>query len=519
MLGFEAGGVDFISKPFQEEEVLARVRTHIDLRNMQLNLEQIVSERTVQVIESETRFRATFEQAAVGVAHVSTVGGGFLRVNQKFCDILGYSEDEMLGLTFQDITHADDLDSDLEYVRQVLDGERETFSMDKRFFRKDGSIVWINLTVSLLFDRGGKPKYFVSVVKDISERKQAEIELKQSIEEIKRLQKQLQAESTYLQEEIKLEHNFENIIGQSESLKYVLHRIEMVAPQDTTVLILGETGTGKELIARAVHQLSSRSKRPLVKVNCAALPRELIESELFGREKGAFTGATTTQAGRFEVANGSTLFLDEIGEMPFELQAKLLRVLESGEFERLGSSRMLHSDVRIIAATNRILEEEVDKKRFREDLWYRLKIFPISLPPLRERAEDIPSLVNSFVQLFARKMGKKADTMKISKSSMQEMQSYFWPGNVRELKHVIESALITVDGNKLHFDLPKSAKTIGTSNFKSFEEMEREYILTVLQEKNWKIEGKDSAASILEMHPSTLRSRLKKLDLKKPEPL
>jgi formate hydrogenlyase transcriptional activator len=513
--GFEAGGVDFISKPFQEEEILARVGTHLDLRNLHLNLEQIIDERTAQAIESETRFRATFEQAAVGVAHVSTEGK-FLRVNRQFCQIVGYSEEEMFGLSFQEITHADDLTDDLVFVGELLSGERESYAMDKRYYRKDGAIVWINLTVSLLFDRKGKAKYFVSVIKDISDRKQAENEVKQSIEEINKLQKQLQAESTFLQEEIKLEHNFENIIGQSESLKYVLHRIEMVAPQHATVLILGETGTGKELIARAVHQLSSRSKRPMVKVNCAALPRELIESELFGRTKGAFTGATTTQAGRFEMANGSTLFLDEIGELPFELQAKLLRVLESGEFERLGSSHTLHSDVRIIAATNRNIEEEIDKNRFREDLWYRLKVFPITLPPLRERTEDIPMLTNSFVQLLARKMGKNADTIQISKRSMQELESYPWPGNVRELKHIVEGALITMNGNKLHFDLPKSAKTIGTSNFKSLEEMEREYILEVLQEKNWKIEGKDSAASILGLNPSTLRSRLKKLDLKRP---
>ena len=350
---------------------------------------------------------------------------------------------------------------------------------------------------------------------DISDRKQAEIELKEAYTEIKQLQIQLQAESAYLQEEIKLEHNFENIIGQSETLKYVLHRVEMVAPKDSTVILLGETGTGKELIARALHQLSSRNKRPLVKVNCAALPGELIESELFGREKGAFTGATTTQIGRFELANRSTLFLDEIGELPIELQAKLLRILESGEFERLGSSRTLHSDARIITATNRDLEAEVRKKRFREDLWYRLKVFPITVPPLRDRIEDIPLLVNNFIQLFSRKMGIRAQALKIPKRSMQALQSYSWPGNVRELKHAVENALISLEGNKLHFDLPKTAD-VATGKLKSFEEMEREYILEVLKAKNWKIEGKDSASSILGLPPSTLRSRIKKLGLKRP---
>jgi chemotaxis protein methyltransferase CheR len=353
------------------------------------------------------------------------------------------------------------------------------------------------------------------MVMDITERKQAETKLQEACTEIEQLQMQLQAESAYLQEEIKLEHNFENIIGQSDALTYVLHRVEMVAPQDSTVTILGETGTGKELIARALHQLSSRNKRPLVKVNCAALPAELIESELFGREKGAFTGATTTQVGRFELANKSTLFLDEIGELPFELQAKLLRVLESGEFERLGSPRALHSDARIITATNRDLEEQVRKKRFREDLWYRLKIFPITIPPLRDRSEDIPLLVDHFVQFFSRKMGKKTASLKITKSSMRALQSYSWPGNVRELEHVVESALIISEKNRLHFDLPKTADA-ATSKLRSFEEMEREYILKVLKAKDWKIGGRDSASSILGLPPSTLRSRIKKLGLKRP---
>ena len=275
---------------------------------------------------------------------------------------------------------------------------------------------------------------------------------------------------------------------------------------------MGETGTGKELIARAIHELSPRSNRAMVKVNCAALPAELIESELFGREKGAYTGAATAQAGRFELANGSTLFLDEIGELPLGLQAKLLRVLESGEFERLGSSRTLHSDARIIAATNRVLEEEVHNGRFRDDLWYRIKVFPITVPPLRERSDDIPMLMQSFLDELCRKMGKPLP--KISAREMKLLQKYPWPGNVRELRHSIESALINAEGNKLSFEFSKIVKA-KHMRFKSFKEMERDYILQVLKAKQWRIGGPKGAASALDLNVNTLRGKMEKLDIKK----
>ena len=374
---------------------------------------------------------------------------------------------------------------------------------------------WIQCHLNSVKDPTGKIVYIVNAYVDITKLKNAEEDVRQAYHEIKILKDQLQAESTYLQQEIKLEHNFENIIGQSEALKYVLNRVEKVAPTDYPVLIMGETGTGKELMARAIHQLSPHSMRAMVKVNCAALPADLIESELFGREKGAFTGATTTQPGRFELAKGSTLFLDEIGELPLELQAKLLRVLESGEFERLGSPRTRHSDARVIAATNRVLEEEVRKGHFRDDLWYRLKVFPITVPPLRDHPEDIPLLVQSFLDQLTRKMG--VSVAGISKKTMQMLQSYPWPGNVRELKHAVESALINAEGKTLHFELPQIADTELT-DFQSFEDMERDYILRVLKAKNWRIGGENSAASVLGMHVNTLRGRMKKLGIKKPTP-
>ena len=497
--GFNVGGVDFISKPFQEQEVLARVRTHMELRNMQLNLAELVDKRTDELARSEAKYRGLVVNSLVGV-FTTTIDGRFTFVNDAMARMFDFDTPEQMIAR-----------GSIERWRDQKNRKRMLAGLQQHGivtnFRAEANTK-TDRHLHVLFSAKQVGNDIVGMVMDITE-------LQEAYAEIEQLQIQLEAESAYLQEEIKLEHNFENIIGQSHALKYVLQRVEMVAPQDATVIILGETGTGKELIARALHQLSSRSKRPLVKVNCAALPAELIESELFGREKGAFTGATKTQVGRFELANESTLFLDEIGELPLELQAKLLRVLESGEFEKLGSPRTLQSDARIITATNRDLEEEVRKKRFREDLWYRLKIFPITIPPLRDRTEDIPLLVDNFVQLFSRKMGKKAASLKITKSSMQALQSYPWPGNVRELMHVVESALISLEGNKLHFDLPRTAD-IATGRLKSFEEMEREYVLEVLKAKNWKIEGKDSASSILDLPPSTLRARIRKLGLKRP---
>ncbi len=329
------------------------------------------------------------------------------------------------------------------------------------------------------------------------------------------LKEQLEAERAYLQEEIKLEYNHKNIIGQSDSLKYVLYKVEQIAVSDTTVLILGETGTGKELAARAIHDLSLRKNRTLVKVNCASLSANLIESELFGHEKGAFTGSLSRHLGRFEVANGATLFLDEIGELPLELQAKLLRVLQEGEFERLGSSNTIKVDTRIVAATNRNLEEEVRKGRFREDLWYRLNIFPITMPPLRERLDDIPLLVDSFVKKIARRMGKTIEI--VPGILMEALQNYHWPGNVRELENVLERAVINSSGPKLRLvdELKKSSKDLPISP-KTLDAVERDYIMQVLEQTKWKVSGKNSAAEILGLDRSTLRARMGKLNIQKP---
>jgi transcriptional regulator with GAF, ATPase, and Fis domain len=323
----------------------------------------------------------------------------------------------------------------------------------------------------------------------------------------------LEAQNVYLQEEIKGTHNFEELIGGSTSLKKVLKNVERVASTNSTVLITGETGTGKELIARAIHNLSPRKGRPLVKVNCAAIPAGLIESELFGHEKGAFTGALTKKMGRFEVADKGTIFLDEIGELPLDLQSKLLRVLQEGEFERVGGTQTFKVNVRVIAATNRDLEQQSKTGHYRPDLYYRLNVFPIHLPALREREGDIPMLVQYFAHKFAANFGKKID--RIPERMMAALQRYPWPGNIRELEHVIERAVILSEGSELEPIewLSQPGGKAGSGKTLTLEEMERQHIVDVLDQTNWRVSGEKGAAKILGLNPTTLEARMKKLDI------
>jgi formate hydrogenlyase transcriptional activator len=355
----------------------------------------------------------------------------------------------------------------------------------------------------------------MQLTEKIDELKKAENELRIALVEVNALKEQFEAENIYFRNEHKRKIQFENIIGQSDGLKYVLYRAEQVAPSNTTVLILGETGTGKELIAAAIHDMSPRKERPLITVNCAALPGNLIESELFGREKGAFTGADARRVGRFEIANRSTLCLDEIGELPMELQAKLLRVIQHNEFERLGSSNTIKVDVRIIATTNRDLEEEVRKGRFRQDLFYRLNVFPITVPPLRQRKDDIPQMVEAFIERYSRRSGKEITS--IQKEAMKALQDYPWPGNVRELESIIERAVILCHGPVLSLaDKLEISSSSLSAAVRTLEESERNQIIKILSETRWRIEGKDGAAAILGIHPSTLRARMHKLGIARP---
>jgi formate hydrogenlyase transcriptional activator len=332
-------------------------------------------------------------------------------------------------------------------------------------------------------------------------------------QEIERLKNQLETENIYLREEISTELRYEEMVAQSKSMKVVVKQAEKVAATDSTVLLSGETGTGKEVLARAIHAFSSRRERVMVKVNCAALPSTLVESELFGREEGAFTGALTKQLGRFEVADGSTIFLDEISELPLELQSKLLRVLQEGEFERLGSPETVSVDVRVIAASNKDLEQAVADNQFREDLLYRLNVFPLTLPPLRERREDVAPLVWKFVEEFGEKMGKPIET--IPRKTMELIESHPWPGNIRELRNVIERAMILAEGSKLRVELPRVAGTAAARPI-TMTELEQSHIIDVLEKTGWKVSGSGGAADILGLKPTTLESRMKKLGISRP---
>jgi formate hydrogenlyase transcriptional activator len=349
------------------------------------------------------------------------------------------------------------------------------------------------------------------------ERRKAEEQLQMRLLEIEQLKQKVEQENLYLREEASLLFEHGDIVGESVAMKAVLAQAEQVAGTDSTVLISGETGTGKELLAREIHNLSSRKDRPLVTVNCASLPSMLIENELFGREKGAYTGAMTEMAGRFEIADGSTIFLDEIAELPLDLQSKLLRVIEEGAFERLGSTKTIHVNVRIIAATNRDLSQEVQRGNFRRDLFYRLNVFPMAIPPLRERTEDIPPLVWAFVRQLEKKMGKQIE--KIPQRSMEALQCYPWPGNVRELRNVIEHAMILTRGKTLVVLAPAVVNTVQPDNDNkdlTLEDAERRHVLTALQKCGWRIHGVGGAAEALGLKRTTLQAKMKKLGIKRP---
>lgn len=642
--------------------------------------------------ENEERFRTLFESSPIGIS-INNSNGSFIKINRAFRKMLGYREEELLGTGFKEITYHEDQKESMELFTGLVECKRSEFSLEKRYTKKNGTVIWANTHCSAVRDVEGNFIYTFAMVEDITDRKEAQLALMESLNqlskknrndtiikaithsvhksvdlqdvlnnaaeainknidgldgveifmvegqdavlkshsglpqwftekvkripfpegytwkvitggkprycsnvdedvfihpagrelstrsylsmpisyegetvgclninsrhynafddeelklletvarqietainnarqtealkeallEVEQLKNRLQEENIYLMEEIKTVHNFGEIIGTSESMRRVLKKLEQVAATKTTVLIHGETGTGKELIARAIHNLGSRKDRPLVKVNCAAISAGLVESELFGHEKGAFTGALQQRIGRFELADGGTIFLDEVGDIPPETQVKLLRVLQESEFERVGSSRSIKVDTRVIAATNRDLVEAIQEGRFRSDLFYRLSVFPVELPPLRERKPDIPLLAEFFLSKYSKASGK--NIRGISGKSIELLMDYDWPGNIRELQNVIERAVVLSTAEILHID-ESMLMSIGTGrdillkgqSSDRLEDIERSHILNVLEKTSWVIEGRKGAASALGLNPSTLRSRMRKMGIRK----
>ena len=431
--------------------------------------------------------------------------------NKSLESVLGYSADELYEKDAYDFMEESSKDENFEAINNLFN-DREEQSIEQNILTKSGKKIPVVDTANYALING--EEYLVGMAIDISKLRDTEEKLQEVIAELKELKDQLQSENIYLRKEIESRHGFEKIIGNSEPLMHSLYRVEQVEDTDTTVLLEGETGTGKELFARAIHNRSRRKDKPFVKVNCASLPGSLIESELFGHEKGAFTGAVQKQTGRFELAHRGTIFLDEIGELPLDLQSKLLHVLQEGEFERIGSSKTIKVDVRVIAATNRNLEDQIRNRSFRKDLYYRLNVYPITIAPLRDRTSDIPLLAEHFVKQFNRQMDK--NFKKIPIKTIKQLQNYSWPGNVRELENIIERAVIISRGSSLSVEPIIEPKFEESDELLPLAEYERQYIIKVLEKTYWRVEGPEGAARILDMHPETLRSRMRKLEIKRP---
>jgi formate hydrogenlyase transcriptional activator len=513
--------VSFNDKPMPHDPLaLSVMETFANRAAVELERMRAYEHLKRQFQESEEKLRDLFEEAPIAYVNEG-LDSKFIRANKTALKTLGIKPEDVphtYGKHF--IPDTPEAQRRLKEAFESIGKGIDTSGVVLELRRKDnGKPLWIQWWSRP--DPGGQ--YTRTMFIDITERVLMERE-----------KARLEAQNTYLQEEIRSEHNFGEIVGHSPALLALLQQVDQVAPADSTALIIGETGTGKELIARAIHDRSARKDGPLVKVNCGAISAGLVESELFGHVKGAFTGALTNRDGRFKVADGGTLFLDEVGELPLETQVKLLRVLQEQEFEPIGSSKTIKVNVRVIAATNRDLNEAVSEGKFRRDLFYRLNVFPLAVPPLRERAEDIPLLVMFSLQKFAKKLGRPVK--QVTEDTMRRLAAYDWPGNIRELQNVIERAILLSPGDTLMLapdfgpGSGESAKqraesrnerlpsepTLGESG--SLEDVERRHIESVLAQTNWMIERERGAAKILNMNPSTLRSRMQKLGIKRSRP-
>ena len=519
--GLQLGAVDFISKPFQAEEVIARVETHLTIVQLRTQL----AEQNQQLEAANKNILAAVAEGIYGL----NADGQITFANPTACTLTGYLEEELIGLSVHELhLYARWDGSPYHFIengiyRTLKNAEIATDDNDV-FWRKSGDHFPVSWNCAPIM-RKGKMQGAVLAFQDISNRKRQDIALREALSEVEKLRDRLQAENAYLQQEVAVEGGFGGIVGESPALIEVLEQIKQVAPTNSSVLILGESGTGKEALARAIHDYSPRSDRPLIKVNCGAITPSLIESELFGHEKGSFTGAFKQRQGHFELADGGSIFLDEIGELPLDAQVKLLRVLQEQEFNRIGSEKSIHVDVRVITATNRNLAEMVEAGEFRMDLFYRLNVFPLQVPPLRERREDIPLLVNKFLADQSRILARQFK--RVSDEGMHLLDQYHWPGNIRELQNVIERAailardqVISIAPDLVHSDIGNrglsDATALSNDAFITLAENEASHILRVLQHTHWMIAGKGGAAEILDLPASTLRSRMKKLSIERP---
>jgi formate hydrogenlyase transcriptional activator len=533
--------VEYVGAPFGGDGKLLLTATDLDelrRRNVDAEADYYVRgglaewqrvERFFRDIERENQL--ILSAAGEGIYGVNAEGKTTF-VNPAAERMLGWTAEELVGQDIHSMVHHSHADGshypghDCPIYGAFRDGHIHTVG-DEVFWRKDGTSFWVEYTSTPIRDRGAVVGAVV-VFRDVSLKREADEKLRAALEEVESLRQKLELENAYLQEEIRAESNHRGIIGSSAAIQSVLRQVELVAPTDATVLVTGESGTGKELIARAIHEASKRLDRPLIRVNCAAIPRELFESEFFGHVKGAFTGALRDRIGRFELADSGTLFLDEVGEIPLELQGKLLRVLQEGQFERVGEERTRHVDVRVIAATNRDLKSEVRKGRFREDLYFRLNVVPIESVPLRERRADIPLLAAHFLRGTGRKL--KTEGLRLSEGDMRRLAGYDWPGNVRELENMIERAAILARDGRLRIELPDSAPPamMGGGGSPAADaaapslltdadrkDRDRANITAALQSCGGRIFGPNGAAALLGVKPTTLASRIKVLGIAK----
>lgn len=460
--------------------------------------------------------------------HTVDADGCIVAVTEHWLQKMGYTRDEVVGRSIIDFySEANRRRLSSGYLQDLI-SHGEFSNEPRQMVTKSGQVLDLLMSAISERDSAGDVHRMLVASKDVTERNQAERELRAALAENASLKDELERERDYLREEVNVAMNFGRIIGRSPSLKHMLSQVEAVAETPASVLVLGESGVGKELVARAIHARSGRADAPLVKVNCASIPKELFESEFFGHVKGAFTGAHRDRVGRFQLADGGSIFLDEVGEIPFELQGKLLRVLQESEFERVGDDITRTVDVRIIAATNRNLEQLVVDGTFREDLFYRLSVFPIDVPPLRKRPEDILQLAQHFLEQTCTEFGRS--TLKLTQGQAEVIQAYDWPGNVRELKNVIERAVILSKGSNLRLDLSlpdRADSLVGVENDRSpgddrvltekeMRNLQKQNLLAALKQSNWRVSGKDGAAELLDIKPTTLTDRIKAYGIHKP---